>query len=75
MSKSYEQFYVNDLEAKLDAYRGREFELLEQLDKAGELIRGLQQENAVRLQREQEFIMEQVLHNEGSQLTNIVLAY
>ena len=51
---------MNDLEAKLDAYRGREFELLEQLDKAGDLIRGLQQENAIMLQREQEFMLEQV---------------
>ena len=51
---------MSDLEAKLDAYRAREFELLDQLDKAGELIRGLQQENAVMLAREQEFVMEQV---------------
>ena len=56
-SKSYEHFYVKDLEAKLDAMRGREFSLTEEMERASMLVRGLQQENAVLADKEREMLM------------------
>lgn len=56
-SKSYEHFYVRDLEAKLDAMRSREFSLTEEMERASMLVRGLQQENAVLADKEREMMM------------------
>lgn len=54
------EFYIKDLEAKLDSYRMREFGLTEELDRMLILVHGLQKENAEIMEREREFICIQV---------------
>jgi len=48
----YHQFYIHDLEAKLDAYRRREAELSEDIDSARKLVKKLQVENTDLVKRE-----------------------
>ncbi len=56
-------FYVRDLEAKLDAHRAREASLAEEMDRARLLVQGLQRENAVLLDREREMVaVQEQLH-------------
>ncbi len=58
--KTFHEFYVKDLEAKLDAYRARELSLAEELERARILIISLQKENSIMVDREREMIMMQV---------------